>query len=221
MTTSPILGLPELEQSQAIPEATVNEQMRGLEGFASLTVIEDRDLVTPPGSPVDGARYLVATGGTGAWSGHDGDVARYMSTAWEFHDVFEGLFAWVKNEDILIRRDGSAWAEYVPDTAPAGVQTESGTAYNLDAADAGKYLRFTGADPVVTVRDEADHALPANAEWHFRFAGSGTLVFLEDTSVTINPPVDGSLEVEPAGTVTLKRVAADTFDLFGVTAQPT
>lgn len=41
---------------------------------------------TPPGSPADGDAYLVATGGTGAWSGKDGQVARYWmaGAVWEF-----------------------------------------------------------------------------------------------------------------------------------------
>ena len=100
----------------------------------------------------------------------------------------------------------------------APVATESGTTYDLASADEGKYIRFTNTSAkTVNVRDEVDHALPANGEWHIRNVGANDLTLDEDTAVTINPPADGTLVVPPGGTVTLKRVAEDEFDLFGVT----
>lgn len=108
--TTPRLGAPELVSAQATPETTVNEQIRYVEQGAGHFIFKDRDLATPPGSPADGDCYLVATSGTGTWSGHDGDIAFYLSTAWVFINAVEGMRAYVNDEDIEIVFNGSAWA---------------------------------------------------------------------------------------------------------------
>lgn len=96
--------------------------------------------------------------------------------------------------------------------------TTAGTAYNLDNADRGKYNRFTNASAkTITVRTNATHALTADAEWHFRNVGAADLTVSPAGGVTISSPAGGSLVIPAGGTATLKRVATDTFDLFGVT----
>ena len=100
--TTPRLGAPELTAGQATPETTVNEQIRYVEQGAGHFSIKDRNLATPPGSPADGDRYIVASSGTGAWSGHDGDIAFYMNTAWVFINVTEGMTFWVEDENALL-----------------------------------------------------------------------------------------------------------------------
>lgn len=102
--------------------------------------------------------------------------------------------------------------------AAAPVSTISGTSHDMVAADAGTYMRFTNSSAkTLTVQDDSTEALAANSEYHGRNAGAGDLTIVEDTSVTINPPAGGTLVIPEGGTFTLKRVAADEFDLFGVT----
>ena len=109
------IGLPELASSQAAKEETVNEIARGLEAFASLCSIEDRDLTAPPGSCADGACYLVKATATGSWTGSAGKIAVAMganaSNGWAFYSVFEGLALWVKDEDLFLVHNGSAFAQ--------------------------------------------------------------------------------------------------------------
>lgn len=89
--------------------------------------------------------------------------------------------------------------------------------YTVLAADVNKYIRLTSASAKdIFVQDDATEALPANGEWHFRNVGAGDATF-DDTDVTIHAPAGGTLVVPQGGTVTLKRVATDEFDLFGVT----
>jgi hypothetical protein len=107
--TTPRLGAPELTEGQATPETTVNEIVRYLEQGAMHFSLIDRDLATPPGSPGDGDRYLVAASPTGAWTGHAGDIAFYMGTEWKFIEVVEGMTAYLGDEDVLLFRSGSAW----------------------------------------------------------------------------------------------------------------
>lgn len=111
MTDTPILALPELESSQAIPEVVVNENTRWLEFFAAGARVLDRDEDTPPGSPSDGDAYLVATGASGVWSGHDDEIALRISTAWAFKEAVAGMILYVDDEDVGIRYDGAAWAD--------------------------------------------------------------------------------------------------------------
>lgn len=113
-----------------------------------------------------------------------------------------------------------ATAQDLADLAGAGpsvVQTEAAD-YTVDPDDVGHYIRLTNiATKDVTVDPEATTALPDDGEWHFRNVGAGDATFVEGSGVTITPPNGGTLAVPQNGTVTLKRVAADEFDLLGQT----
>lgn len=117
--TTPKTGSPEWAGSQATPNVTMNEALRRIEAGASLYLVVDKDLATPPGSCADGATYIVGGGG-GAWAGHIGDLAIAVGTnassGWYFRDPEEGVFAWVQDEDLLYRcstgTSPSAWVAY-------------------------------------------------------------------------------------------------------------
>lgn len=96
--TTPILQLDEWESGQAQPEVVVNRALRWLECFAQLSAISMTD-AAPPGSASDGDCYIVASGATGDWAGHDLEVALYVGTAWEFREAPAGSIAWVVDED--------------------------------------------------------------------------------------------------------------------------
>jgi hypothetical protein len=88
--------------------------------------------------------------------------------------------------------------------------------YALAAADVGAYIRIGGGGAVsITVAPNATLALPSNGEWHFR--ATGDVEFAPASGVTVNPPHGGTLTMASGMTVTLKRVAADVFDLLGQT----
>lgn len=112
MTTTPVLGLTELASGQAVPEVTVNEAVRYLEQGARHFVIVDRNLSTPAGGEADGAAYIVSGTGTGAWAGHDGDIAFKMSTGWEFLNIAEGMSFWIADENkFLVATSASTFIE--------------------------------------------------------------------------------------------------------------
>lgn len=51
---------------------------------------------TPPGSIIEGRRYLIAVGGTGAWSGHDNEIATgTASDSWDFTVPDYGMITFV------------------------------------------------------------------------------------------------------------------------------
>ena len=74
MEQSPNLALPYIMPAQAQKHVTHNEAVRMLDALVQLAVL-DRDLATPPGSPQDGDRHIVAPDSTGDWSGRAGESA--------------------------------------------------------------------------------------------------------------------------------------------------
>jgi hypothetical protein len=77
--------------------------------------VADRDLTAPPGSPSVGDTYIPAATATGAWAGHEDDVAIWWiapgasAAAWVFHTPETGLRAYIVDEDVLSLWDGSNW----------------------------------------------------------------------------------------------------------------
>lgn len=103
-----LLGLPYLQAAQAQKHVTANEAFRLLDGIAQLSV-KDRDLATPPASPAEGDRYIVAASPTGAWSGWANSVALRADGAWFRLPPQVGWTAWVADEGWLVVWTGSAW----------------------------------------------------------------------------------------------------------------
>jgi hypothetical protein len=126
MSTLPNTGATELVEAQAAAETAVNEMGRYLDASVTRSIIEDRDLTAPPGSCADGARYLVASSPTGLWSGQAGKLAIAVGTnaanGWLFQTVaVEGFRLYVRDENIEIQHNGSAWVT----VATGGAPTES------------------------------------------------------------------------------------------------
>jgi hypothetical protein len=121
MTTSPRLGFTYLETGETVPETAVNEIAEITEAATGHFVLEDRDLSTPPGSPVAGTAYLVAGTGLAGWAGRDGDIAYRLNTSWFFINVVEGFTFWVKDENkFLVATSASTFVEFA-----SGNPTES------------------------------------------------------------------------------------------------
>lgn len=108
MTTSTHLKLPFILPAQAGKHVTHNEAIAALDTLAQLAVL-DRDLSVPPASPAVGARYIVAAGPTGAWSGKANHIATHDGAAWLFHAPELGWLAFVLDENGLLAWSGSAW----------------------------------------------------------------------------------------------------------------
>ena len=104
------LQLPYIMPSQAQKHVTHNEAVRALDALVQLAVL-DRDLSTPPGSPAEGDRYLVAAGGSGAWAGKDGKIAAWQDGAWAFLIPRIGWLIWAADEARLLSFDGAAWID--------------------------------------------------------------------------------------------------------------
>lgn len=107
-TTTTKAGITRLRTAQANAEATANEGFDKLDCFATRLTVKNRTTAAPPGSPVEGDLYLVATGPSGDWTGHAGHIAAYLS-GWKFFVPKEGLELYVEDEDLTIEYDGTDW----------------------------------------------------------------------------------------------------------------
>ncbi len=94
--------------------AAQQQLLRGLDALVQPSV-KDKDLATPPGSPADGDRYIVAAAPTGAWVGHAAEIARWSSvaTAWEFYVPKAGWRMYVVDEAVVYTYTGAIWSATV------------------------------------------------------------------------------------------------------------
>lgn len=241
MSDTPNVGIPYVTQGTLDPAAGLNLALNVIDALLQCAVIElGRN--APPGSPADGDMYVVGVG-TGAWSGQDDNLARYVAagTFWQFYpagdsvnfvlNLDDGGFytynsssasaGWVVSGGLpdspsngqIYGRRDGAW-DIITSTVPPVVDTGSAN-INADETNAGNYTRFSHASPTYTFNDAEPYEI--GAEYHGRYVGSGSMFIVATTGMTVNPPAGGTLEIPPQGTFTVKIVGADEADLFGVT----
>src|SRR3989304_9776275 len=149
---TPNLGLPQLAADQAQKPGTVNEALLGLDALVQLAVL-DRDLAAPPGSPTQGARYLVAADPTGAWAGHADHIAAWLDGAWPFFIPGAGWVAWVVDEAALLAWNGSAWIDAlsavsaIQNLALLGIRTTADANNRLAVKSDGVLLSHDAVTP--------------------------------------------------------------------------
>ena len=124
MTTTPRLLLELVDDDEILGYVSVNEALSSLDALAQGTVLQ-RTLATPPGSPVEGAQYIVAASPTGAWVGHAMQVAQYLGAAWHFYVPHEGWTFYDQAANTHVYFDGASWL-----VLPTG----GGGGVNLDAS---------------------------------------------------------------------------------------
>jgi len=105
-----ILSLPLIQPSQAQKHITHNEAIATLDVLVQMGVVA-YDLTVPPVAPTYGDAYIVATGGSAEWAGHDGEIAAFINGVWLFYAPRAGWRAYVTGRDILVVYDGTDWAE--------------------------------------------------------------------------------------------------------------
>lgn len=117
-----------------------------------------------------------------------------------------------KKVPVSVLGDGGSGAAFAP------VVTETSTARTLTLTDAGAYIRHINAGAsTVTVPPQASVTWVADTEIHIRRAAAANLTLTPGSGVTLNAPSGGTLVLSNAMSVTLKRVAADVWDVIGQT----
>ena len=197
------LKLPYLAAAQAQKHVTHNEALRRLDNLVQLAVL-DSSLTDPPETPEEGDRYIVASGGTGDWADHDGDVASFVDGAWDFATPEDGWLAFDVAAGVLLAHQASGWAAVsgVPstvdhlgvnatadDTNRLAVKSEAVLFSGIDAADGGSGdIRF-----IVNKETDGDTAsLVFQSGW----SGRAEVGLAGDTDFVFKVSPDGSTWIE-------------------------
>lgn len=86
-----------------------NELELAKQGMEYQNSVKDKDLSTPPASPVSGERYVVKATGAGAWLGKNNNIAEWSGTAWIFTTPNVGTTLFVDDESKQYSWNGTAW----------------------------------------------------------------------------------------------------------------
>ena len=76
----------------------------------------------PPGAPAAGARYIVQPAGTGAWAGHNNELATWSGTAWVFSALRVGTLVNYYAGGLLLTyyNTGAGWTLWAASDTQAG-----------------------------------------------------------------------------------------------------
>jgi len=238
--TTPILGLPELSESQQGKSVSHNEALNRLEGV--LVRVLSATTTAQPGSPSEGDAYILPASATGAdWAGNDGKIAHYYGAAWHFYAPVTGLGIYSTGDAAVYRYGGATWASESGGGASDFVGLDdtptnfTGAAGKLVAVNIGEtaleYVEAgaeTPADPSDVYRDEVlidapvlywrvDEASGATADDASGNAYDGA--YNGTPSFGITPPFGTNDAVDLDGSTDIRRAAGSELGNVGTTDQ--
>ena len=181
------LDLPYIQPSQAQKHVTHNEALQQLDALVQLSVI-DLAATTPPGSPAAGDRYGLGSGASGAWSGHDGQIALWADSGWLFLAPQEGWRVWDQATASLMVRSGGDWT--APGFDRLGINASPDAINRLAVA----------SDATLFSHDGDDHRLKLNKA---TATDTGTLLYQTGwtghAEMGLSGSNDWSIKVSPDG----------------------
>lgn len=102
-------SLPLLQAGQAQKELTHNEALALVDAMLHAQA-ESASLSAPPGGAVPGQCWIVATGGSAEWAGHDGELACMTAGGWRFVAPRQGMRVAVTDDGQTYIYGASAWS---------------------------------------------------------------------------------------------------------------
>ncbi|MBV8848099.1 MAG: DUF2793 domain-containing protein [Methylobacteriaceae bacterium] len=134
MTNTTHLALPYLDAAQAQKHVTHNDALRMLDALVQLSVAA-RNVVSAPGSPTEGGRWLVGAGATGAFAGNANNVAAFQDGVWRFFVPQKGWRAYAESEGLILLFDGTSWNDIGLSIHTLQNLTELGIGTNADTTN--------------------------------------------------------------------------------------
>lgn len=192
-----LLSLPYIQQSQAQKHVTHNEAVRDLDVLVQLAVL-DRHLATPPATPSQGDRYIVGPDPTGAWAGHENDIALWDQNAWQFRSAQQGFYAHCLSENTLLGFNGTQWSEFdsgldvgdLQNLPALGIGTTASTPNALSVSSAATLLSHDGADHQLKINKAAD-ANTASLMFQSDWTGHAEMGLMGGTDFKVKVSPDG------------------------------
>lgn len=107
----------------------VEDSLIGVGGVSEWQDSVKELLNTPPGSPVEGDRYLIGVG-TGVWTSKNNQIATYKSSAWSYVTPLTGYVLTIDNvSDGFFVYSGSTWDKKI-----FGIEYVAGNGINISTA---------------------------------------------------------------------------------------
>jgi hypothetical protein len=190
---SPILALPLIQPSQAQKHVTHNEAVLLLDALLHLAVIS-RALTTPPATPAEADRYIVASGAVGDWAGQAGRIALRQDGVWRFLVPNPGFRAWVQAESTAAQWNGTAWVtqgEQALSVTQLGVSSSADATNRLAVSSPATLLTHAGAGHQVKV-NKAAATDTASLLYQTGFSGRAEMGLTGSDDFTIKVSADGA-----------------------------
>lgn len=106
---TPRFQFPFILPGQAQKELYHNEALIRLDILTHAAV--EQALAAPPASPQDGQCWIVASGASGAWASHEGDLAMASGAGWRFAKPQAGMQIWDKAAALWRHWTGTEWSD--------------------------------------------------------------------------------------------------------------
>ena len=134
----------------------MDENLLSIGRFAFHLSVKDRNLSTPPVSPVAGDSYIVGPTATGAWVGKENQVTVWSGTAWVFGVPRLGWVAWIEDEAVISAYT-TAWSTGLALTETASAAQAAVTLGNTDGEIAALTFSTTPTQAeAIALRDKAE-----------------------------------------------------------------
>jgi len=87
----------------------MDSNLKLLDAVLQLSV-KSRAQATPPATPANGDRYIVAASPTGVWAGKAGQIASRVEGAWSFFVPKIGWTCFIEDESVLSTFKATGWS---------------------------------------------------------------------------------------------------------------
>ncbi len=168
----------------------------------------------PPATPNDGDRYIVGTSATGAWAGHENELAMWIDNGsyWEFRAAYS-----VYNKaDSAIYVYATMWQAYAVSANTKKTINTQTDSYTVVLLDAGKIILMNSATANdVTIPPESSENFDVGSFIDVVQLGAGQTSFVAGSGVTILNPFSALTISEQYATARITKISSDTWLVSG------